>query len=71
MDSTGPRKIGDMEFSEQQVEESKEAFSEFDIDGYRTITTQVLILDKAITTHVLKLYYQNTGNDTVLSEHMY
>ena len=43
MDSTGPRKIGDVEFSEQQVEEFKEAFSEFDIDGDGTITTQVLI----------------------------
>eukprot|EP00090_Calanus_glacialis_P014995 TRINITY_DN23888_c0_g1_i1.p1 TRINITY_DN23888_c0_g1~~TRINITY_DN23888_c0_g1_i1.p1 ORF type:complete len:165 (-),score=69.29 TRINITY_DN23888_c0_g1_i1:89-583(-) len=42
MDSTGPRKIGDVEFSEQQVEEFKEAFSEFDIDGDGTITTQEL-----------------------------
>ena len=42
MDSSGPRKIGDVDFSEQQVEEFKEAFSEFDIDGDGTITTQVL-----------------------------
>ena len=33
MDNSGPRKIGDVEFTEQQVEEFKEAFSEFDIDG--------------------------------------
>jgi Ca2+-binding EF-hand superfamily protein len=43
MNSTGPRKIGDVDFSEQQVEEFKEAFSEFDIDGDGTITTQVLL----------------------------
>ena len=41
MDTAGPRKVGDVEFTEQQVEEFKEAFSEFDIDGDGTITTQV------------------------------
>ena len=40
-DTAGPRKVGDVEFTEQQVEEFKEAFSEFDIDGDGTITTQV------------------------------
>jgi len=42
MDPSGPRKVGDVEFTEQQVEEFKEAFSEFDIDGDGTITTQEL-----------------------------
>ena len=42
-DTAGPRKVGDVEFTEQQVEEFKEAFSEFDIDGDGTITTQVNI----------------------------
>ena len=41
-DCTGPRKIGDVEFTEQQVEEFREAFTEFDIDGDGTITTQEL-----------------------------
>ena len=41
MDTSGPKKVGDVEFSDQQVEEFKEAFSEFDIDGDGTITTQV------------------------------
>ena len=42
-DDAGPRKVGDVEFTGQQVEEFKEAFSEFDIDGDGTITTQVNI----------------------------
>ena len=42
VESSGPRKFGEVEFTEQQVEEFKEAFSEFDIDGDGTITTQVI-----------------------------
>ena len=48
MDTAGPRKVGDVEFTEQQVEEFKEAFSEFDIDGDGTITTQVNKLRKTL-----------------------
>ena len=41
LEGGGPKKIGDVEFSEQQVEEFREAFLEFDMDGDGTITTQV------------------------------
>ena len=35
------KKIGDVEFNEQQLEEFREAFNEFDIDGDGTISSQV------------------------------
>ena len=37
----GRRKFGSTEFNEQQMEEFREAFTEFDIDGDGTITSQV------------------------------
>jgi len=38
----GSRMFGGVEFTEQQMEEYKEAFTEFDIDGDGTITTEEL-----------------------------
>ena len=37
----GKTKFGDVDFTSEQIEEYKEAFSEFDIDGDGTVTTQV------------------------------
>ena len=39
--SLKPKKIGDVEYSQQQMEEFREAFHEFDIDGDGTISCQV------------------------------
>ena len=38
---TGKTKFGDVEFTPEQIDEYKEAFTEFDIDGDGTVTTQV------------------------------
>ena len=38
---TVKKKMAHLELSDQQVEEFREAFNEFDIDGDGTITTQV------------------------------
>ena len=37
----GKTKFGDVEFTSEQIEEFREAFTEFDIDGDGTVTTQV------------------------------
>ena len=39
---TGKTKFGDVEFTPEQIDEYKEAFTEFDIDGDGTVTTQVI-----------------------------
>ena len=36
------RKYGEVEFDDDQLEEYKDAFTEFDIDGDGTITTTVI-----------------------------
>ena len=38
---SGKTKFGDVDFTEEQIEEYQEAFTEFDIDGDGTVTTQV------------------------------
>jgi len=42
MASSEKKKYGDVEFNDQQMEEFREAFTEFDIDGDGTISSQEL-----------------------------
>lgn len=42
----GRTKFGDVEFTKDQIADYKEAFTQFDIDGDGTVTTQVSQLQK-------------------------
>ena len=38
---SGRTKFGDIEFTNEQIDEYRDVFTEFDIDGDGTVTTQV------------------------------
>ena len=44
----GKTKFGDVEFTSEQIADYKEAFTQFDIDGDGTVTTQVVVVDAIV-----------------------